>query len=147
MRGYAIRHINKLVDIYNAISLRYLLPVGGEDLNTMEGDILLTVATENEVAVMLLGEDEARSPQAGEVIYKDNRGAICRRFNWKEAERTKLTEDTSNVILVIESLPPVETALLQQAVSDLAAMVERYCGGRIETAILDISKPKVQISY
>ncbi|MEO8286660.1 MAG: phenylalanine--tRNA ligase beta subunit-related protein [Chloroflexota bacterium] len=147
LRGNRIRHINKLVDIYNAVSLRYIFPVGGEDLDTMQGDILLTIASQNESPIVLLGEQEANPPKPGEVIYKDSIGAICRRWNWKEADRTKLTEDTTNVILIIEALPTIATPLLQQAVTDLASMLETYCGGRTTTAILNKQQPHVAIEY
>ncbi len=147
LRGGRVRHINLLVDIYNIASLRYLVPVGGEDLDRMDGDIRLTVASSDEAAIILLGEDEARAPQPGEVIYKDSIGAICRRFNWKEAERTKLTEETHNAILVIEALPPVETAKLRQAIDDLATMLGQWCGGRTKSALLQAESPQVEISY
>jgi DNA/RNA-binding domain of Phe-tRNA-synthetase-like protein len=147
VRGNPIRHINKLVDIYNAVSLRYIVPVGGEDLDTMQGDILLTIASENEAPVVLLGEQEANPPKPGEVIYKDGTGAICRRWNWKEADRTKLTEDTTNVILVLEALPPVATPKLQQAITELASMLQTYCGGRTTTALLNKQQPHLDIAY
>jgi len=137
LRGSRIRHINKLVDIYNTVSLRYIVPAGGEDLDKVEGDIVLTMAGEDETPIVLLGEEEARAPQAGEVIYKDDAGAICRRFNWKEAERTKLTEDTTGAIFVIEAVPPVDATTLQQALDDLAYMVETYCGGRTAKSLLN----------
>jgi DNA/RNA-binding domain of Phe-tRNA-synthetase-like protein len=137
LRGGQVRHINKLVDIYNTVSLRYIVPAGGEDLGRVDGDILLTVAGENETPVVLLGEEEARAPQAGEVIYKDDGGAICRRFNWKEADRTKLTQETTAAIFVIEAIPPVDRATLKRALDDLASMVEKYCGGRTAKAPLN----------
>lgn len=142
LKGDALPHINTVVDLYNTVSLRYLLPVGGEDLDRMDGDLLLTRADENAPAVHLLGEAEARSPAPGEVIYTDNVGAICRRWNWKEAERTKLTEETQNVVLVIEQLPPVPLDTVRQAVADLAQLVEAHCGGRITTALLDCENPE-----
>src|SRR6266446_163898 len=100
LKGESFGSINTLVDLYNIISLRYLLPAGGEDLATIVGNIELTPASDNEKSVVLLGENEARAPQAGEVIYKDENGAICRRWNWKEADRTKLTLDTKDAVLV-----------------------------------------------
>jgi DNA/RNA-binding domain of Phe-tRNA-synthetase-like protein len=96
LNGATIGHINNLVSLYNTISLRHILPVGGEDLDRIVGDILLTRAGDDEPAVFLLGEKEARAPHAGEIIYKDEVGAICRRWNWKEADRTKLTQETRN---------------------------------------------------
>ena len=107
LNGATIGHINNLVSLYNTISLRHILPVGGEDIDKIVGNVLLTRAGNDEPAVFLLGEKEPRAPRTGEIIYKDEVGAICRRWNWKEADRTKLTPETKNAFLVIEALPPV----------------------------------------
>jgi DNA/RNA-binding domain of Phe-tRNA-synthetase-like protein len=81
LNGARIAPINSLVSLYNTISLRYILPVGGEDADKIVGDVRLTRAGNDEAAVFLLGEKEARAPHAGEIIYKDDLGAICRRWN------------------------------------------------------------------
>lgn len=95
LKGEKIRHINKLVDLYNYISLKYIVPVGGEDLDKIKGNLILDFAKGNEPFVRL-GGTENEPPLPGEVIYKDDGGVICRRWNWREAERTKLTEETKN---------------------------------------------------
>ena len=143
IKGHRLPHINLLVDIYNTISLRYVLPTGGEDLDQTTGDIQLTFAGENEAAVKLLGEPEERAPKPGEVIYKDDVGAICRRWNWKEADRTKLTEETKNGILIIEGLPPVDRSLVQKAIEELSTLVQTYCGGSNRTEIVSASNPVI----
>lgn len=144
-KGEQIRHINSLVDIYNIVSLTYLVPVGGEDLDKIQGDIILTMASEDEKAIQLLGEPEPRAPHKGEVIYKDENGAICRRWNWKEADRTKLTEHTSNALLVIEALPPTHREELTQATESLKNLVTQYCGGVVTMDIMDSNKREVQL--
>lgn len=136
LKGESVRPINKLVDIYNYISLKYLVPVGGEDLDKISGNILLTFAKEDEAPILLLGEKEPRPPHTGEVIYKDDNGAICRRWNWKEADRTKLTEQTESCVLVIEALPPVAEQELKQATDELANIVKKHCGGEVAAYIL-----------
>lgn len=135
-KGQALPHINRLVDIYNAVSLETLLPAGAEDLDAIEGDIELAVAGENEPAVRLLGEPEARPPRPGEVIYGDRAGAICRRWNWKEADRTKLTEGTRNALLVVEGLPPIEKSAVASAIEEIARQIRERCGGAVWTAVL-----------
>lgn len=145
-KGHSLSHINKLVDLYNTVSLRYLIPVGGEDLDAIRGDVVLTFAAEDEAPVRLLGEAEDRRPRPGEVIYRDDLGAICRRWNWKEADRTKLTETTRNAVLVIEGLPPVGSALVQLALDDLAGLVTTYCGGTVATGSLDVTQPHIGLS-
>ena len=69
MKGESLRHVNKLVDLYNVVSLEHILPVGGEDLAAISGDIVLARAGANEVPVRLLGEKEERPPKPGEVFY------------------------------------------------------------------------------
>lgn len=145
LNGAAIGHINNLVSLYNAISLRHILPVGGEDLDKIVGDVQLTRASDDEPAVFLLGEKESRSPRAGEILYKDEVGAICRRWNWKEADRTKLTEETKNAFLVIEALPPVSRNMVETAIRELADLVKQYCGGMVSTAFLDKDNREVKL--
>jgi DNA/RNA-binding domain of Phe-tRNA-synthetase-like protein len=144
-KGHTLPHINTVVDIYNTVSLRHLVPVGGEDLDTLQGNVLLTLAGENEMPVTLLGEKDARPPYPGEVIYKDDLGAMCRRWNWKEAERSKLTENTKNLVLVIETLPPVSQEVLEQATGDLATLVKTYCGGDVNSVFLNSTAPETQL--
>jgi len=141
------RRIHPLVDLYNAVSLRHFVPVGGEDLDAVSGDVQLRFAGEQEPAVRLLGEplESARPPKPGEVIYADDLGALCRRWNWKESDRTKLTERTTRGFLVVEALPPVGPAELDAALADLAALVERHCGGRARTGVLDRESPSFRL--
>lgn len=145
LNGATIGHINNLVSLYNTISLRYILPVGGEDIDKIAGDVFLTKAGENEPAIFLLGEKEARAPQPGEIHYKDDNGAICRRWNWKEADRTKLTQETKNAFLVIESLPPVPHTVVEIAIREMADLVNKFCGGDVSIAFLDKDNREVKL--
>ncbi len=145
LKEVKLKHINNLVDIYNFISIKYMLPVGGEDLDKMKGDVILTFANRNETPVLLLGDKEPRSPHEGEVIYKDEISTICRRWNWREADRTKLTEETKNCILVIEGLSPVTKGEIETAVRELKELVERYCGGNVVYYVLNENGTEVSI--
>ena len=111
-----------------------------------EGDVELAIAGEGEPAVRLLGEPEARPPRPGEVIYRDRAGAICRRWNWKEADRTKLTPSTRNALLVVEGLPPVGRAEISEALAEAARRIRESCGGKVETAVLDRDRPVFELS-
>ncbi|MDD4287245.1 MAG: phenylalanine--tRNA ligase beta subunit-related protein [Candidatus Peribacteraceae bacterium] len=133
LKGGTLPSINTFVDLYNVLSLRYLLPVGGEDLDRCTGDIILDRATGSELFIAL-GETENEPPEVGEVVYKDSEGVLCRRMNWREADRTKLTPETKNAVLVVESLDPADP--LQEILAALQALVEKYCGGTSETFLL-----------
>lgn len=144
LRGDSLRSINPLVDIYNYISLKYMLPLGGEDLDKMQGDLRLTYASADEKPIVLLGDHEAKPPHEGEIIYKDEDSTICRRWNWREADRSKLTDKTKDAIIVIESLPPLDQTTVQTALNELKNLVQKHCGGEIMITTLDKNKQLIE---
>ena len=127
LKGEEIPAINRVVDAYNAVSIRYVLPAGGEDLDRLEGDLHLTFASGDEPFDVLGGEGQHENPDPGEVIWKDSAGATCRRWNWRQCRRTRLTEQTRNAYFVIDRLAPYPVETL------LAA------GEELETCLLRIS--------
>ena len=139
-----LRSINPLVDLYNVVSLAHLLPVGGEDLAAIEGDIRLTRAQGNEHFVPL-GGSEPEPPPAGAVIYRDDAGVICSCWNWREADRTKLTESTTDAVLVIEAIPPIERGQLERALTDLMTSVMDHLDGTAHVQILDGAAPVAEL--
>ena len=138
-------NINPLVDIYNSISLKHGLPCGGEDIDTFVGNISLTKAVGNE-SFVTLGTDENASPYEGEVVYKDDKGAICRCWNWREAVRTMLTVNTKNAFLCIESIDERRLQELENALEDLAKNVEDNLGGICKISVLDINNKELLIN-
>ncbi|MCC0639969.1 MULTISPECIES: B3/4 domain-containing protein [unclassified Clostridioides] len=143
--GNHIATINPLVDIYNSISLKYALPCGGEDIDKFMGDIRLTRAVGNEEFIPL-GTEENSSPYEGEIVYKDNEGAICRCWNWREAVRTMLTENTNNAFLCIELVDESRFEEFENALNYLAKTVQENLGGTCKISILDINNKEVSIN-
>jgi len=140
VNGNEIYKINCLVDSYNLISLKYTMAVGGEDMDKIEGDLSLDFAKGSEEFVAL-GDNENDPPKEGEVVYKDEGGVVCRRWNWREADRTKLTKETKNAIIVIENLIPENKDKFKQALNELKEMIEKFCEGNCETKILNEEHP------
>jgi len=136
LKGEQLRHINKLVDLYNYMSLKYVLPAGGEDTDKIVGGLVLCFANGDEQFVRL-GGVENESPQKGEVVYKDNQGVVCRRWNWREADRTKLTEQMKNAVIVVEALSPASKNEVKIATQELADLIKRFCGGENSFYLVD----------
>lgn len=143
-KGNPVGTINPLVDVYNSISLKYALPCGGEDIDKFDGNIRLTKAIGDEEFIPL-GTDENSPPYEGEVVYKDDKGAICRCWNWREAVRTMLTENTTNAFLCIELVDENRYIEFETALKDLENKVADNLGGRCKTSILDINNREVVI--
>jgi lysyl-tRNA synthetase class 2 len=146
LKGESLAHINPLVSLYNTLSLRYMIPAGGDDLSSLKGSLRVTFADGTEKPAKLLGEKEARSPEKGEVIYLDDEGIVCRRFNWKQAERTKITENTSDVILVFEALSVVPDEQLQSLLNEGAHIINTlFNGAHATVSILDEKHPTITL--
>ena len=144
-RSGTIRTINPLVDLYNTVSLRHFLPCGGEDLAAIVGSLALTRAVGGEPFVPL-GLDEEQPPSPGEVIYRDEVGVICRCWNWREADRTKLTPATTDAFLCIEGVPPAGVAAVQAACEDLARLVREQLGAVTLTRILSAGNDELRLA-
>ena len=133
--GGEIGCINPLVDIYNAMSLKYGLPIGGENIDAFVGDMRLTIADGGE-AFVTYGSDKDEPALPGEVIYKDDEGAICRCWNWRESVRTMLTEDVVNAVMVIETVADEADDRLDACLDELASLIEIELGGQVTKTIL-----------
>ncbi|HII4454359.1 B3/4 domain-containing protein [Clostridium perfringens] len=142
--GKGLGTINPLVDIYNSISLKYAMPCGGEDMDKFIGDIRLTKATGDE-SFITLGSDKSEPPYEGEIVYKDDEGAICRCWNWRESVRTMLTEDTKNAFLCIELVDENREKDFENTLKELSQLVEENLGGKSEISILHINNKEAII--
>jgi len=122
----AVPVVNKLVDAYNAVSLAHLLPIGGEDLDKLSGEGRLRFVTAGD-QLPLAGEDGdlADPPVPGEVVWADDLSWTCRRWNWRQGKRTRLTESTTNAYFVIEGMHAADAAdSVEAATAELCALIQ-----------------------
>lgn len=138
-----INSINPLVDIYNTISLTFGLPCGGEDFDKIVGNLKLTKANGDENFIVL-GNNENSLPYSGEIIYKDDEGAVCRCWNWREAVRTMLRPATTNAFLCLELVNKAQEIEFNAALKSLTTMVQDNLGGKCSFEILDINKQEIK---
>lgn len=123
-RGAGLPRVNWLVDVYNAVSVRHLLPVGGEDLAGFVGPIRLVRATGAErFDTTRDGQPANDPPEPGEVVWADDLGVTCRRWNWRQGTRTRLTEDSTSALFLLERLAPMPLEALDAAGDALAAAI------------------------
>jgi DNA/RNA-binding domain of Phe-tRNA-synthetase-like protein len=113
--------INRLVDLYNAVSVAHAVPVGGEDVDHVAGPVRLVFASGREPF------DGGDPPKPGEVVWADEAGVTCRRWNWRQGVRTRLTEDTRRAYFLFDALPELDDASLAAAMDDLSARLVGAC--------------------
>lgn len=112
--------INPAVDSYNAVSVRHGLPAGAFDLAHVSGEVVIRPADGTESFTPLGEPDTVENPKPGEIVYADAAGVLTRHWNHRDAHRTRVTEDSTHVAFVLETLHAARDGdLLKVAVDDL----------------------------
>lgn len=118
--------VNRLTDIYNAVSVLHHVPLGGEDLARYAGAPRLLRATGQErFDTVADGTTAIEHPEPGEVVWCDNQGVTCRRWNWRQGRRTQLTDGTTAALFILDALDPMTDEALHAAAEDLLAHLTR----------------------
>ena len=117
--------VNRLTDVYNAISVKYQIPFGGEDLDKYSGTPVLIRANGTEpFETTAAGEKTTEYPPVGEVVWCDDAGVTCRRWNWRQCSRTGIDDDTTRVLFILDALEPSSDANLNAAADELTNILK-----------------------
>jgi DNA/RNA-binding domain of Phe-tRNA-synthetase-like protein len=113
--------IDRITDVYNAVSIAHQLPIGGEDRVTYAGAPRLVRADGTEpFETTADGGPAVEHPAAGEVVWCDAGGVTCRRWNWRQCTRTRITEGTTSAVFILDALHPMTDDALAAAADALA---------------------------
>ena len=130
MRDGSLPPLDPVVDIYNAISIRYAVPVGGENLAAYRGEPRLAIARGDEpFDTLKSAEPVVEYPEPGEVIWRDDIGVTCRRWNWRQGVRTRLDSGAQTMWFILESLPAMPLSALHEAGERLVGYLQQLMPG------------------
>jgi len=144
-KGGEIPFINSVVALFNYISVKYLIPCGGDDVDKIEGNLRLGLAKGNEIFIPLGGENK-ETPEVGEVIYFDDKtlNVMCRKWNWRNGDFTKITQDSKKIVINIDGIDPVSQSLIEEARDELAKLLTEHCRAKIKTALLNRNTKEIE---
>ena len=123
--------INSLVDAYNLISVRSCCSLGAHDLDRIALPVSLRLLTGSETFTPL-GREAPVLVVAGEYAYVDAQNRVLCRLDILQADFSKVTTATTNVLLIVEGTAEHPADVLRQAIADVVQTVTRYCGGTAE---------------
>ncbi len=126
--------INTAVDAYNVVSMRHLIPMGGFDLDRVDGDIRLRFSAGGEEFTPL-GSDKTELTYVGEVVYADDERILTRRWNYRDCDETKITIGTRNAVLFADGPEGVPRSAVEEALLDLEGLLRDVCGGDIRAGV------------
>lgn len=144
--GSGFPFINSVVALFNYISIKYLIPCGGDDIEKIGGNLCLGFSRGTEIFIPL-GSTIQESPVADEVIYFDDKtlNVMCRRWNWRNGDFTKITENTKQLVINIDGIGNVPQSLIESARDELAILLTQHCNAKVQTGL--ITKDNREISF
>lgn len=136
--------INTAVDLYNIVSVKHIIPMGGFDADKVEGDIYLRVSDGGETFIPL-GASKQEETYQGEVVYADDTRILTRRWNFRDADETKITDETRNLVMFIDASPKITLDKVESALDELLRLLEEACGGKYMKAIASSDEPVLRL--
>jgi DNA/RNA-binding domain of Phe-tRNA-synthetase-like protein len=143
LAGRELARVNSFVDLYNAVSLAHVLPLGADDLDHIMPPLAFRFAREGDSFVDMAEPGEAgetEAPRPGEVVYADTRHVLCRRWNWRQDARSLITPATRRAVVTLQANGHGDVAA---AAADLMQLTGEFCGGQCRVAVLDRARTSV----
>jgi len=136
LSGKSLYNINTVVDTYNVTSIEFEVPMAAYDLDQIKGTVTLRFAKEGDSILKIL-ETEPTKISQGELVYSDDAGVTCMDFNFRDSDRTKITEATRNIIVFVDGHESITISEITDILSMVGARLETITGGKVvEKAII-----------
>jgi len=135
-KGKGFPHINAIVDMGNAVSIKYHLPIGAHDMATIDEALEVRHAKPGDTFIPFGGGEED-NPEEGEVIYVSSGQVRTRRWTWRQSEIGKITEETSDVLFPIDGFTDLNKDKVEEAAKELADLAERFFGVKAQVGFID----------
>jgi len=136
--------ISKVVDLGNLVSIQHLVPIGAHAIDRLTDDMDLRLAGGDEIFEPF-GTDLVEHPNPAEIIFAEGNTVLTRRWTWRQSKHTLILPETTAVEFNVDALPPVTDEEVERICDDIAALVKKYCGGRISCGILSIDNPVIKL--
>ncbi len=120
--------VNKIVDIYNILSVKTKLSLGAHDIDHVTGNIHLRFTHGDETFVPL-GQSEPIPVQANEYSYIDDDNEVICRLEIRQVNKTKVTEDTKNIFFIVQGNEKTSNEYVLEVAEELIELITKYAGG------------------
>ena len=143
-KGKGMPHINPVVDLGNAVSLKYTLPMGAHDLGGSSEDICIRLAQPGDTFLPFGGEAE-ETPDSGEVVYAVGHQVRTRRWTWRQSEHGKIMTESTDIFFPIDGFTDFNREQVLAARDELQALVKGIFGCEAAGGFVDADHPEMEL--
>ncbi len=145
VRSSFIPNINPAVDAYLASEMLHYLPIGGYDLDRIEGDIVLKESIGNEEFIGV-GSTEVESTIEGEVVYCDKARILTRRWNYRDCDYSKIDTGTTRLALFVEGpITEITDTELKETANSMSDNLSKFCNAKVRVLFLEKGKNELEL--
>ncbi len=142
-KGKEIPSINPIVDLTNGLSIKYNLPVGCHDIDNFSGDIMLRQASGEDTFVPF-GSSELEMVDVGEYCYVSGNEVKTRKWTWRQGEKSKIDENSTNLFIPIDGFSDVNKDEVQKLQDELVEFLQDNYDVEIKTGFVDINNTEFE---
>ena len=128
--------INSVVDLVNAVSIKYKLPMGAHDLDSMKEDFYIRYSVNGDI-FLPFGETNTEEVDNNELVYVTSNDVRTRRWIWRQSEHGKIIETSSNIIFPIDAFIGVNDDKAIKARDELSELLSKFFNCEIKTGLID----------
>lgn len=136
IKGSAMPCINPVVDLGNAVSLKYILPIGAHDIGKLDGDLEVRIAEDGD-SFLPFGETERERPDSGELVYASGHIVKTRRWIWRQSEDGKIDGASTDIVFPIDGFRDRNCERVAAAGADLARLLRELFGCDVRTGCVN----------
>lgn len=129
--GKGLYTVNTCVDAYNLVVMKHRVSVGAFDADKIRFPAVLKYASGNDT-ILLLGDDKPTRYTSKELAYYDQVGGYNIDFNYRDAQRTMVTEKTSNIWINVDGIYDITPEEVERSLNESVELIIKYCGGKVE---------------
>lgn len=135
-----------LTNVLNAFALQNLVPVGGDDLDKITGNVWLRPARGTELFIPAGHPECPETPDIGEIVYVDDGpNVLRRRWHGPPGDIARITSQTRNALIYLDCLPPIDQPKAEELAGKLTKLISGFFGARAEAYFLTRQQPAVEI--
>ena len=143
-KGKGLPNISPIVDLGNAVSLKYMVPLGAHDIDTLDGDIEVRFSKEGD-SFIPLGTEETEILEDGELIYSAGDNVRTRRWIWRQSEQGKITNESKNIFFPIDGFTNKNYESVMSARDELASLLKEVFSCDVKVGFIDKNNTEFEI--
>ena len=127
LRDNLIPNINTIVDAYNLASIKTEIALAAFDIQELQGNLVMRFARRGE-KFLGIGMERPIDLEGGEVVISDDQKLVAI-YPHRDADRSKVTEKTRNILLLVCGVPGITMDVLARAATVAVEYITRFCDG------------------